>query len=82
VLSIAEQIEPSALPKEVLTSAYATPTDSPLPTLDDVKSKLIAEALRVTGGRKVATAKILGIDRRRLNRLIERLNITVPTAGQ
>ncbi|MHC4386373.1 MAG: sigma-54 interaction domain-containing protein [Planctomycetota bacterium] len=82
VLSVTEMIEPSALPKEILTSAYTTQPGSPLPTLDDAQSKLIAEALRLTEGKKVATAKILGIDRRRLNRLIEKLNITVPTSGK
>ncbi|MHC4236930.1 MAG: helix-turn-helix domain-containing protein [Planctomycetota bacterium] len=43
---------------------------------------MIADALRVTGGRKVAAARILGIDRRRLNRLMEKLNITAPKSGQ
>jgi transcriptional regulator with PAS, ATPase and Fis domain len=82
VLSVEKVIEPSVLPKEVLMASYTAQPDSPLPTLDDVKSKLIADALRVTGGRKVAAAKILGIDRRRLNRLIEKLNVTIPTSGK
>ena len=82
VLSVEEVIEPSVLPKEVLMSAYAAQPNGPLPTLDDAKSKLIADALRVTGGRKVAAAKILGIDRRRLNRLIEKLNVTIPKSGK
>lgn len=82
VLNIKDVIEPSALPKEILMSAYTAPSGSPLPTLNEAKSRLIAEALRVTGGRKVATAKILGIDRRRLNRLIEKLNISVPKSDK
>lgn len=81
VLSVDEVIEPSVLPKEILTSAYTMQPGGPLPTLDDAQSKLIAEALHLTEGRKVATAKILGIDRRRLNRLIEKLNIKVPKSG-
>jgi transcriptional regulator with PAS, ATPase and Fis domain len=81
VLSAAEIIDPSALPKEIVASAYAAQPGSPLPTLDDAQGKLIAEALHLTEGRKVATAKILGIDRRRLNRLIEKLNIKVPKSG-
>lgn len=76
-----EVIEPSVLPKEILMAAYTAQPDSPLPTLDDAKSKLIADALRVTGGRKVAAAKILGVERRRLNRLIQKLNITIPKSG-
>ena len=83
VLSEGTVIEPSTLPKEILTSAYTTArADSPLPTLDDVSSELISEALKVTGGRKVATARILGVDRRRLNRLIEKFNITVPVSDK
>ena len=81
VLSVAGVIEPAALPKEILTSAYTTHANGPLPTLDDAQSKLISEALHLTEGRKVATAKILGIDRRRLNRLIEKLNIKVPKSN-
>jgi transcriptional regulator with PAS, ATPase and Fis domain len=82
VLSVEEVVEASVLPKEVLMAAYTAGANGPLPTLDDAKSKLIADALRVTGGRKVAAAKILGIDRRRLNRLIEKLNVTVPKSGK
>jgi transcriptional regulator with PAS, ATPase and Fis domain len=82
VLSVEEVIEPSVLPREVLMSAYTAGANGPLPTLDEAKGKLIADALRVTGGRKVAAAKILGIDRRRLNRLIEKLNVTIPKAGK
>ncbi|MEN8127641.1 MAG: sigma-54 dependent transcriptional regulator [Planctomycetota bacterium] len=82
VLSVTEVIEPSVLPKEVLMAAYTAQPDGPLPTLAEAKGKLIADALRVTGGRKVAAAKILGIDRRRLNRLIEKLNVTIPKAGK
>jgi DNA-binding NtrC family response regulator len=47
-----------------------------LPTLDDVKRKVITRTLEYTKGRKLSAAKILGIERRQLNRLIERLNIS------
>jgi transcriptional regulator with GAF, ATPase, and Fis domain len=56
---------------------YATMPNSPLPTLDDAKRKLIHEALKLTGGKKMAAAKILNVERRKLNRLIEKLNISV-----
>lgn len=79
VLTEGQVIEPATLPAEILMSSYTGQrADSPLPTLDAAKERLITEALRVTDGKKVAAAKILGIDRRRLNRLIEKLNITVP----
>lgn len=80
VLSKTEIIEPAVLPADILMSEYAMRPDCPLPTLDSAEHKLVSEALRVTGGRKIAAAKILGIDRRRLNRLIERLHIQVPKA--
>jgi len=82
VLSVEEVIEASVLPKEILTSAYTAQPNGPLPALDEAKSKLIADALRGTGGRKIAAAKILGIDRRRLNRLIEKLNVPIPKSGK
>jgi transcriptional regulator with PAS, ATPase and Fis domain len=79
ILSQSNVIEPQVLPAEILMASYSGQrTDSPLPTLDAAKQRLIEEALKVTGGKKVAAARILGIDRRKLNRLIEKLNITVP----
>ena len=81
VLSVADVVEPAALPKEILASAYMAVPGGPLPTLDEAQSKLITEALRLTKGRKIVTAKMLGIDRRRLNRLIEKLKIQVPKSG-
>ena len=50
---------------------------STLLTLDAAKERLITEALRRTKGQKNAAAKILGVDRRRLNRMIEKLNIQI-----
>jgi DNA-binding NtrC family response regulator len=48
-----------------------------LPTLDEVKRKVITQTLEHTSGRKMAAARILGIDRRKLNRLINRLDIAI-----
>ena len=79
VLTEGAVVEPAVLPAEILTASYTGLTaGSPLPTLDAAKYKLITEALKMTKGRKVAAARILGIDRRRLNRLIDKLNIQVP----
>lgn len=78
VLSAATVIEPAVLPADILMCEYAARPDCALPTLDAAEHKLVSEALRVTNGRKIAAAKLLGIDRRRLNRLIERLHIQVP----
>jgi DNA-binding NtrC family response regulator len=75
VLTETNTIEPAALPSEILLSAYVIRPDSPLPTLDEAQQRLIAEAMRLANGQKTAAAKILGIDRRRLNRLVEKLDI-------
>lgn len=77
VLTQEDIIEPAALPAEILLSAYAICPNSPLPTLDAAQQKLVSEALRLTKGQKAAAAKILGIDRRRLNRLIEKLQVDI-----
>ena len=51
--------------------------DSRALTLEAVQRKLISDTLEMTGGRKIAAAKILGIERRRLNRMIKKLNIAI-----
>ncbi|HOL31573.1 MAG TPA: sigma-54 dependent transcriptional regulator [Anaerohalosphaeraceae bacterium] len=81
VLSRSQIIEPSALPSEILMSAYTAGPGRVLPTLDAAQEQLITEALRITNGRKVAAARMLGIDRRRLNRIIEKLHIQVPKSN-
>jgi len=77
VLSTGKVVEPSALPSDIIMADYATMPNSPLPTLDEAKRKLISEALKLTGGRKLAAAQILNVERRQLNRMIEKLNISV-----
>lgn len=76
VMTEGDVIETSVLPPEILLSAYVVRPDRPLPTLDEAQQKLIVEAMRLAKGQKTAAAKILGIDRRRLNRLVEKLDIS------
>lgn len=77
VLSAGKVVESASLPSDVIMADYSTMPNSPLPTLDDAKRKLINEALKLTGGKKMAAAKILNVERRKLNRLIEKFNISV-----
>lgn len=77
VLTPADVIETSALPSEIIMAEYTTGANALLPTLDDTKRKLITEALKLTGGKKLAAAKLLNVERRRLNRMILKLNISV-----
>lgn len=74
ILSKETVIHPAALPPEILLGEFSR-ADSPLPTLEEANQRLVKEALRITKGEKIKAAKILGIERRRLNRLLEKLNI-------
>ncbi len=83
VLSPQEKILPATLPGEVILAKSTLLENEPkLLTLDEAKRKLISQALEMTGGKKIAAAKILGLERRRLNRLIEKLDISVSRITQ
>jgi len=77
VLTAGREIQPAVLPFEIIVSDTVSYPGHELPTLEEVKRKIITKTLEHTKGRKMAAAKILGIERRRLNRLIEKLNIPV-----
>ena len=76
VLTMDIQIQPAVLPFEIIVDNSTDYPKHELPTLDEVKRKIITQTLEHTRGRKMAAAKILGIERRKLNRLIEKLNIS------
>jgi two-component system response regulator HydG len=78
VLTDTERITPVSLPTEVLVAAPVENGQARLPTLDEAQRKVIIQALNATSGRKLAAAKILGLERRKLNRLLERYNISLP----
>jgi DNA-binding NtrC family response regulator len=75
VLTVAEEIKPAALPLELVIADSRQYPQHQMPTLNDVKRRIVVQTLEHTAGRKLAAAKILGIERRSLNRLIEKLNI-------
>jgi len=77
VLSRGTEIDSTALPFDLLVADSMEYPTHELPTLDQVQRKVIARTLQFTRGRKLAAAKILGIERRKLNRLIEKLDIAV-----
>ena len=80
VLTEAQVITPAALPTEILVAAPVKNGEARLPTLDEAQRKVIIQALNAASGRKMAAAKILGLERRKLNRLMERYNISLPQA--
>jgi len=77
VLSEGSAIKTAALPFEIIISEQKAYPKHELPTLDEVKRRIITETLEFTGGRKLKAAEILGVERRKLNRLIEKLNISM-----
>ena len=76
VLTKGRVIEPSVLPYELILGESADGGSLKLPTLDEVQRKVILHTLKHTNGQKAAAASILGVERRRLNRLMEKLNIS------
>lgn len=82
VLTMGSEIQPSVLPFDIIIEEPENTGKQELPTLDEVKRKVIIHTLEYTRGRKLSAAKILGIERRQLNRLIEKLNIAVPGRTQ
>jgi DNA-binding NtrC family response regulator len=75
VLTSGGEIQPAAMPFEVIIAEPCSYPHNDLPTLDDVQRRIIVQTLDFTRGRKLAAAKILGIERRKLNRLIDKLDI-------
>jgi len=75
VLTTGQEIQSAVLPFEVIIADSAAYPNRDLPTLDEVKRKIITQTLEFTQGRKIAAAEILGIERRCLNRLIDKLDI-------
>ncbi len=76
VLTTSREIQAAALPFEILIAESDSYPKHELHTLDEVQRKIITQTLEFTKGRKLAAAKILGVERRKLNRLIEKLNIS------
>ena len=85
MLTSGKEIQSAVLPFEL------TIADSPsdlkdrkdqLPTLDEVKHRVITQTLEYTKGRRIAAGRILGIERRQLNRLMEKLNIRAPQSNK
>jgi DNA-binding NtrC family response regulator len=73
-------IAPENLPPKVCADSRAD-NRSPsfyaeLPSLDEMEKRYLTHVLKATGGNKVKTAAILGINRRTLYRKIEEYKIT------
>ncbi len=80
VLTQGREILPAVLPFELIVADSPSYPKDQLPTLDEVKRRVISKTLEYTKGRKIAAARILGIERRQLNRMMEKLNISIPNS--
>jgi DNA-binding NtrC family response regulator len=69
-------LDPLTLPEEIL-NADQNPLQPPppFPTLAEATRHLIIQALNHTRGRKLKAAELLGIERRRFNRILKNLKI-------
>jgi transcriptional regulator with GAF, ATPase, and Fis domain len=76
VLTIGNEIQPSALPMELLIAGVPKGS-SVIPTIEQAKRQLVIQALMHTKGQKEAAAQMLGIERRALNRLVKKFNISL-----
>lgn len=75
VNSRSEEISASELPDEILTAEVLPDKSGQFPPLDEVDKKLVIRALEKTQGQKMAAAKLLKIDHRKLNRLIKKFDL-------
>ena len=80
ILTDTDLITPAVLPVEILVAAPVENGKARLPTLNEAQRKVIIQALETTGGKKMAAARLLGLERRKLNRLLEKLNIPLAEA--
>jgi DNA-binding NtrC family response regulator len=57
--------------------AHLPPAGEEWPQLSEIEGRYVARVLSHTGGNKQAAARILGVDRKTLERMVKRNNITV-----
>ena len=82
VLSEGSEIQPAVMPFEIIIADSPSYPKDQLPTLDEVKRKVITQTLEYTKGKRIAAARILGIERRQLNRLMDKLNISTSNSDK
>jgi len=76
ITSKTDIIEPSNLPSDVLTGDIVMAMQQEeFPSFGQLQKQLVIRAMQKTNGQKMATAKLLEIDHRKLDRLVERFNL-------
>ena len=79
-LSMADTVTVDDLPPAMRGTTSLAPDadlsdDTELPTLEDAERRLVAAALQRSGGNKNEAARLLGIDRQRLYRKIDKYRL-------
>jgi transcriptional regulator with GAF, ATPase, and Fis domain len=82
VLTSGKDIQSAVFPFELTIADSSSYLKDKLPTINEVKRRVITQTLEYTKGRRIAAARILGIERRQLNRLMEKLNICAPQSNK
>jgi DNA-binding NtrC family response regulator len=82
VLTPGPEIQPAVMPFEIIIADSPSYPKDNLPTLDEVKRRVVTQTLEYTRGRKIVAARILGIERRQLNRLIEKFKISASDSNK
>jgi transcriptional regulator with GAF, ATPase, and Fis domain len=76
ITSETEVIEPISLPAEILTGDVVLPLqEETLMSFEGLEKRMVITALQKTNGRKMAAARLLKIDHRKLARLVEKFNL-------
>ena len=76
ITSRAKIIEVSSLPSDILTGDIAIAMQQEdILSFKQLQKQLVIRAMQKTNGRKMATARLLEIDHRKLDRLIEQYNL-------
>jgi transcriptional regulator with PAS, ATPase and Fis domain len=76
ITSRTDIIEPISLPVEILTGEAILPIqEQAFTSFDELEKRMVIQALQKTVGRKMAAAKLLKIDHRKLARLVEKFDL-------
>jgi transcriptional regulator with PAS, ATPase and Fis domain len=76
ITSQTDVIEPSELPSDVLTGDIVLAMQQEkFHSFKQLQKQLVIRALQKTNGRKMATAKLLEVDHRKLDRLVKQFNL-------
>jgi len=70
-----------AEPRPTEVAALADQSEQDWPQLSDIEGRYVARVLQYTGGNKQAAARVLGVDRKTLDRMIKRHHIDFHRRG-